>query len=236
MFGLVQEVPQRESTPFYPRSPYGVAKLYAHWITTNYRESYGMFTCNGILFNHESPRRGETFVTRKITMAACNIVLGFQDVLYLGNLDAKRDWGHARDYVRAMHLMLQQERPDDFVISSGKTTSVREFMVKSFEYLGINLDFNGDGANEVAVVKGIDSGRWNKLGIERDAAITPGQVVMRIDPKYYRPAEVDLLIGDSSKAKTQLGWFPEFKLDQLISDMMQSDLLKIKKKTNNTSN
>jgi len=227
MFGLVQEIPQKESTPFYPRSPYGAAKLYAHWITINYRESYDMFTCNGILFNHESPRRGETFVTRKITMAASKIMLGLQDVLYLGNLNAQRDWGHAKDYVRAMHLMLQQPTPDDYVVATGVTTSVRDFATQSFAYLGIELTFDGVGADEVGVVNGVDSDRIQELGLNGQCSVEIGQVVIKVDPKYYRPAEVDLLVGDATKAHDTLKWEPEYSLRELISDMMNSDLSKV---------
>ncbi len=214
LYGLVQEVPQKETTPFYPRSPYGVAKLYAYWITINYREAYGMYACNGILFNHESPVRGETFVTRKITRAVARIALGLQPCLYLGNLDAKRDWGHAKDYVEAMWLMLQQEHPEDFVIATGITTTVRDFVRMSFQYLGIDLVFEGSGEMEVAKVSSC-SGPYSLL---------IGTTVVRIDPRYYRPTEVDLLVGDASKAKKQLGWVPNYSLSEMISEMVQSDL------------
>ena len=213
LYGLVQEVPQKETTPFYPRSPYGVAKLYAYWITINYRESYNMYACNGILFNHESPIRGETFVTRKITRAAAKIALGLQDKLWLGNLDAKRDWGHARDYVDAMWRMLQQPEPDDFVIATGTTTPVRDFCRMAFSEVGVELDFQGEGINEKAIV--VSSGSEH---------LNPGQEVISIDPRYFRPAEVDLLIGDASKAKEKLGWEPKHSLAELVHDMVQSDL------------
>ncbi len=213
LYGLVQEVPQKETTPFYPRSPYGVAKLYAYWITVNYRESYNMFACNGILFNHESPIRGETFVTRKITRAVAKISLGLQDKLWLGNLDAKRDWGHARDYVEAMWLMLQQSEPEDFVIATGKTTAVREFCRMAFREVGIEVDFYGEGAQEKAMVVSSQSPN-----------VSVGQEVIAIDPRYFRPAEVDLLIGDPSKAKAKLGWSAKHSLEELVQDMVQSDL------------
>lgn len=215
LYGLVQQVPQNEKTPFYPRSPYAVAKLYGYWITVNYREAYGMYAVNGILFNHESPIRGETFVTRKVTRAAAKIALGLQDVCYLGNLDAKRDWGHARDYVNAMWLMLQQQVPEDYVIATGITTTVREFVRKAFLEAGMELEFEGQGAEEVGrVVK----------AVKPDVKLPAGQVVVRVDPRYYRPTEVELLIGDPSKAKTQLGWQLHYDLDALIKDMVASDL------------
>ncbi len=214
LYGLVQEVPQTENTPFYPRSPYGVAKLYAYWITVNYREAYNMYACNGILFNHESPIRGETFVTRKITRAACRIAMGLQDALFLGNLDAQRDWGHAKDYVKAMWLILQQKQPEDYVIATGVTTTVREFVTKSFQRLGITLEFNGKGKDEVGVVAACNG--------EFDLPI--GTKLVKVDPNYYRPTEVDLLIGDSSKAQEQLGWELDYNLDELIIDMVDSDL------------
>lgn len=220
LYGLVQETPQTEKTPFYPRSPYGVAKLYAYWITVNYREAYGMYACNGILFNHESPLRGETFVTRKITRAVARIALGMQDKLYLGNLDARRDWGHARDYVEAMWLMLQQERPDDFVIATGQTTSVREFCRMAFAQAGVELAFRGEGAGETAVVQ--STGR-------SDLAFEAGQEVIAIDPRYFRPAEVDLLVGDASKARRQLGWTPRISLPELVREMVEADLAHFRK-------
>jgi len=213
LYGLVQEVPQKETTPFYPRSPYGVAKLYAYWITVNYRESYGMFACNGILFNHESPIRGETFVTRKITRAAAKISLGLQDKLWLGNLDAKRDWGHAKDYVEAMWLMLQQPEAEDFVIATGKTTEVREFVRMAFREVGIEVDFYGEGAQEKGMVVS-----------SKSPNVSVGQEIVAIDPRYFRPAEVDLLIGDPSKAKAKLGWSAKHTLEDLVQDMVQSDL------------
>jgi GDPmannose 4,6-dehydratase len=214
LYGLVQEVPQSEKTPFYPRSPYGVAKLYAYWITVNYREAYNMFACNGILFNHESPMRGETFVTRKITRAAARIALSMQDKLYLGNLDAQRDWGHARDYVEAMYLMLQQPVAEDFVIATGITTPVREFVRMAFKELGIELDFTGKNEKEV--------GKVLKCTGEFDLPV--GKEVVCVDPKYYRPTEVELLIGDPTKAKTKLGWKPRFDLPMLVKDMVHADL------------
>lgn len=214
LYGLVQEVPQSERTPFYPRSPYGVAKLYAYWITVNYREAYGMFACNGILFNHESPLRGETFVTRKITRSVARISLGKEQVLYLGNLDAKRDWGHAKDYVEAMWMILQQNDPDDFVIATGVTTSVRDFCRAAFAELGVELEFRGAGVDEIGVVK---SARRKDLKFEA------GQTVIRIDPNYYRPTEVDLLIGDASKAREKLGWLPRHDLNSLVKEMVASD-------------
>ncbi|HAD14425.1 MAG TPA: GDP-mannose 4,6-dehydratase, partial [Saprospirales bacterium] len=213
LYGLVQETPQTEKTPFYPRSPYGVAKLYAYWITVNYRESYGMFACNGILFNHESPLRGETFVTRKITRAAAKISLGLQDKLWLGNLDARRDWGHARDYVEAMWLMMQQQTPEDFVIATGQTTSVRDFCRMAFRELGAELEFRGDGVSE----KGL-------IAQSTNAGLKIGQEVISIDPRYFRPAEVDLLVGDATKAKDKLGWQSKHSLAELVSEMVQSDL------------
>jgi GDPmannose 4,6-dehydratase len=215
LYGLVQGVPQSESTPFYPRSPYGVAKLYAYWITVNYREAYRMFAANGILFNHESPLRGETFVTRKITRGVAKIGLGLQDRIYLGNLDAQRDWGHAKDYVVAMWLILQQEKPDDFVIASGVTTSVRDFVIMAFGELGIELVFKGIHGNEYAMVS-----RCNNPDYQMEI----GKVVVSVDPTYYRPTEVDLLLGDPSKARHQLGWEPKYNLCDLVSEMVQSDL------------
>ncbi|MBN1112687.1 MAG: GDP-mannose 4,6-dehydratase [Bacteroidales bacterium] len=215
LYGLVQEVPQTERTPFYPRSPYGVAKLYAYWTTVNYREAYGMHASNGILFNHESPVRGETFVTRKITRAATRIVSGIQDKLYLGNLSAKRDWGHAKDYVRAMHLILQQDKPDDYVLATGVTTEIREFVRKAFLVLGVEIEFVGEGEKEQGIVKACTNTKYQ---------IETGKVVVSVDPNYYRPTEVDLLIGDASKAKKILGWEPEYNLDSLIEDMIWSDI------------
>ena len=215
LYGKVQEVPQSETTPFYPRSPYAVAKMYAYWITVNYREAYNIFACNGILFNHESPLRGETFVTRKITRAATRIAMGLQDKLYLGNLDAKRDWGHAKDYVEMMWMILQADEPEDWVIATGVTTSVRDFVKLSFKEVGIELDFEGEGIDEKATVKSCSNSKY-QLAI--------GTEVLAVDPKYYRPTEVDLLIGDPSKAKNKLGWSAKHELKDLVSDMMQSDL------------
>lgn len=211
LFGLIQEPIQSEKTPFYPRSPYGVAKLYAYWITVNYRESFGMFACNGILFNHESPRRGENFVTRKITMAATRISLGLQDKLYLGNLDSKRDWGHAKDYVEGMWRILQQDKPDDFVLATGTTTSIRDFVTMTFKELGIAIEWQGTGLDE----KGIDAAN--------------GKVIVEVDPQYFRPAEVDLLLGDATKAREKLGWEPKYDLDALCKEMVAFDLEAAKK-------
>ncbi len=229
LFGLAREVPQSERTPFYPRSPYGVAKLYAHWITINYREAYDIFACNGILFNHESPMRGETFVTRKITRAAANIALGFQKILSLGNLNAKRDWGHAKDFVRAMYLILQQEKPDDFVIATGKTTSVRDFVRMAFEKVGITLGFKGSDKQEKGFIETIDTQEFeNKTGI-MPTHLHSGQVLVVVDPFYFRPTEVSLLMGDASKAKSVLGWHPKHDLDQLIEEMIDNDIDLIKR-------
>jgi len=221
LYGLVQEVPQKETTPFYPRSPYGVAKMYAYWITVNYREAYDMFACNGILFNHESPIRGETFVTRKITRATSKIALGLQEVLYVGNLSAKRDWGHAKDYVKAMYLMMQQDKPEDFVIATGKTTSVRDMIKMAFNEIGVELEFKGEGQEEIGFIKSVSGEFSQHLEI--------GKTVIKVDPAYFRPTEVDLLIGDPTKANTQLGWIPEYTLEQLITEMVQSDIKLMKK-------
>ncbi len=215
LYGKVQEVPQSENTPFYPRSPYAVAKLYAYWITVNYREAYNMFACNGILFNHESPLRGETFVTRKITRAVARIALGMQDKFYLGNLDAKRDWGHAKDYVRMMWMILQADEPEDWVIATGKTTTVRDFVRMSFAEVGIELLFKGNGIDEKAYVVACKNPAYQ---------LEIGKEVLAVDPKYFRSTEVDLLIGDASKAKNKLGWEPEYNLKYLVKDMMESDL------------
>lgn len=215
LYGKVQEVPQSETTPFYPRSPYAVAKMYAYWITVNYREAYGMYACNGILFNHESPIRGETFVTRKITRAAARIGLGLQDKIYLGNLDAQRDWGHAKDYVRMMWMILQAEEAEDWVIATGKTTPVRDFVRMAFGELGITLDFKGEGIEEKAYVEACSNPEFQ---------LEIGKQVLAIDPKYFRPTEVDLLVGDATKANTKLGWIPEYDLKDLVKDMMQSDV------------
>lgn len=220
LYGMVQEVPQNEKTPFYPRSPYGVAKLYAYWITVNYREAYNMFACNGILFNHESPLRGETFVTRKITRAVSRISLGMQDILYLGNLDARRDWGHAKDYVRAMWLMLQQEEPEDYVIATGVTTSVRDLVILAFKIAGIGISFTGDGKKEVGIIESIEN---------KEIQLEVGKVVVKIDPEYHRPTEVDLLIGDAAKCKEKLGWEPKYDLKELVEEMMEADLRLFKK-------
>jgi len=216
LYGLVQQTPQTETTPFHPRSPYAVAKLYAYWTTVNYREAYGIYACNGILFNHESPRRGETFVTRKITRGLANIAQGLDDCLYMGNIDALRDWGHAKDYVRMQWMMLQQEEADDFVIATGQQYSVREFIIWSAEELGISLEFRGAGVNEVAIVAAVEG--------DRAAAVRPGDIVMRIDPKYFRPAEVETLLGDPSKARERLGWVPEITARQMCAEMVAADL------------
>jgi GDPmannose 4,6-dehydratase len=216
LFGLVQEVPQRETTPFYPRSPYAVAKLYAHWITINYREAYGLYACNGILFNHESPRRGETFVTRKITRGLANVAVGLEPCLYMGNLDSLRDWGHAKDYVRMQWLMLQQEEPCDYVIATGQQHSVREFIEWAASDLGFSLEFVGDGVDEVGVVK--------ELTDERSLSVSEGDIVVRVDPRYFRPAEVESLLGDARKAQEQLGWKPEISVREMCREMVASDL------------
>jgi len=216
LYGLVQEIPQKETTPFYPRSPYAVAKLYAYWITVNYREAYGMYACNGVLFNHESPRRGETFVTRKITRGLTNIAQGLESCLYMGNMDALRDWGHAKDYVRMQWMMLQQDQPEDFVIATGVQYSVREFIMKSAKQLGLTLEFKGHGVEEKAVVVHIDG--------DEAPGIKVGDVIVQIDPRYFRPTEVETLLGDPSKAKEKLGWVPEITLDQMIAEMVAYDL------------
>jgi GDPmannose 4,6-dehydratase len=228
LYGLVQAVPQSETTPFYPRSPYAVAKMYAYWITVNYREAYGMFACNGILFNHESPLRGETFVTRKITRAACKIALGLQRCLYLGNLSAQRDWGHAKDYIEAMWLILQQEVPEDFVIATGVTTTVREFVKMSFSLLGIEVEFSGKDQYERGVIIDVDEDMILSLGLN-DENLKPGTVVVQVDDKYFRPTEVELLLGDPTKANTKLGWIPKYDLEALVQDMVTSDLNLMKK-------
>ena len=220
LYGLVQEVPQKETTPFYPRSPYAAAKMYAYWITVNYRESYGMYACNGILFNHESPRRGETFVTRKITRAIANISQGLEDCLFLGNMDALRDWGHAKDYVRMQWMMLQQDEPDDFVIATGKQISVREFVTLSAKEAGIELVFSGEGVDEIATASAVDH--------EKSPAINVGDVIVRVDPRYFRPAEVETLLGDPTKAKEKLGWVPEITVEEMCSEMVFHDLEKAK--------
>ncbi|WP_253658661.1 MULTISPECIES: GDP-mannose 4,6-dehydratase [unclassified Vibrio] len=220
LYGEVQEIPQRETTPFHPRSPYAVAKMYAYWITVNYRESYGMYACNGILFNHESPRRGETFVTRKITRAIANISQGLESVLELGNMDALRDWGHAKDYVRMQWMMLQQDVADDFVIATGKQISVREFVRMSAKEAGIDIEFSGEGVNEIATVIQADS--------EKAPGVTVGDVIVRVNPKFYRPAEVETLLGDPTKAKEKLGWVPEITVEAMCAEMVQADISKAK--------
>ena len=215
LYGLVQEVPQKETTPFYPRSPYAVAKMYAYWITVNYREAYGIFASNGILFNHESPIRGETFVTRKITRAVSRIALGLQDKFYLGNLDSKRDWGHAKDYIRMMWMILQADKAEDWVIATGRTTTIRDFVKMAFKHIGVELEFSGEGINEIAKIKSCSNPSYQ---------LEIGKEILSIDPKYFRPTEVDLLIGDPTKAKEKLGWVPEISLEELVQDMMESDL------------
>ncbi len=223
LYGLVQEIPQKETTPFYPRSPYAVAKMYAYWIVVNYREAYGLYACNGILFNHESPRRGETFVTRKITRGLANIAQGLEACLYMGNLDALRDWGHAKDYVRMQWMMLQQDQPEDFVIATGVQYSVRQFIQWSAQELGITLRFEGQGVDEVAIV--------DKLEGNNAPALQVGQTVVRIDPRYFRPTEVETLLGDPSKAKAKLGWMPEITVQQMCAEMVVADLAAAKKHT-----
>ena len=216
LYGLVQETPQRETTPFYPRSPYAVAKIYAYWIAVNYRESYGMYTCNGILFNHESPRRGETFVTRKITRGLCNIALGLEKCLYMGNIDSLRDWGHAKDYVKMQWMMLQQDAPEDFVIATGVQYSVREFIEWAGRELGLTIDFSGNGVDEIGTISSIEG--------DLTSALSVGDVVVRIDQRYFRPAEVDTLLGDPTKAKEKLGWMPEITAQEMCAEMVQEDL------------
>ena len=216
LYGLVQEIPQKETTPFYPRSPYAVAKQYAYWITVNYREAYGMYACNGILFNHESPRRGETFVTRKITRGLANIAQGLEQCLYMGNMDALRDWGHAKDYVRMQWMMLQQEQPEDFVIATGVQYSVRQFIEWSAKELGITLRFKGKGVDEVAIIAGIEG--------DKAPALNTGDIIVRVDPRYFRPAEVETLLGDPSKAKAKLGWVPEITVQEMCAEMVAEDL------------
>ena len=234
LYGLLQEVPQRETTPFYPRSPYAVAKLYGYWITVNYREAYHMHASNGILFNHESPLRGETFVTRKVTRAVSRIVLGMQKKVYMGNLSSKRDWGHAKDYVRAMYAILQQDEPSDYVIATGITTTIRDFIRMAFEEIGVGIRFKGEGIDEVAILESIDEGLFvKKVG---DAYLENfkkrvGEEVVGVDPQYFRPTEVELLIGDATKARTRLGWEPEYSLAALIEDMMKNDIKLMKKES-----
>ncbi len=232
LYGLVQEIPQKETTPFYPRSPYAVAKMYAYWITVNYREAYGMHASNGILFNHESPLRGETFVTRKVTRAAARIALGMQDKVYMGNLSSKRDWGHAKDYIRAMYLILQQDQPDDYVIATGITTTIRDFIKMAFAEMGVEVVFSGEDAKEVGIIKSVDDKLFTeRVGAEHLAAIKNkiGTEVVGVDERYFRPTEVELLIGDPTKSKTKLGWEPEYDLPALVKDMMQSDIKLMKK-------
>jgi GDPmannose 4,6-dehydratase len=234
LYGLVQEVPQNEKTPFYPRSPYAVAKLYAYWITVNYREAYNMFACNGILFNHESPRRGETFVTRKITRGIARILLGLDKKLYLGNLSAKRDWGHAKDYVRMMWMILQYDKPEDWVIATGRTTEIREFVRLAGKFLGINITFRGEGINEKGIVENIDEkklegvlksqGIHNIESIVSNAKNLIGKDIINVDPRYFRPTEVDLLLGDATKAKEKLGWEPKISLEEMTKEMVENDL------------
>ncbi len=216
LYGLVQEIPQKETTPFHPRSPYAVAKMYAYWITVNYREAYGMYACNGILFNHESPRRGETFVTRKITRGIANIAQGLESCLFLGNMDSLRDWGHAKDYVRMQWMMLQQDAPDDFVIATGKQISVREFVRMSAAEAGITLEFSGEGVDEIAIVHAVDP--------SLAPAVKPGDVIVRVDSRYFRPAEVETLLGDPTKAMEKLGWTPEITVEEMCAEMVASDL------------
>jgi GDPmannose 4,6-dehydratase len=239
LYGKVQEIPQTEKTPFYPRSPYAVAKLYAYWITVNYREAYDLFACNGILFNHESPIRGETFVTRKITRAACRIALGFQDRLYLGNMDSKRDWGHAKDYVRMMWMILQADVAEDWVIATGSTTSIRDFVVMAFSELGLSIDFSGEGVDEIGFLKSIDEDKIaaysDMVNIERLRKIVQAKdlssiaPIIEVDPRYFRPTEVDILVGDASKAKNKLGWEPEYDLNDLVKDMIKGDIVLVQK-------
>jgi GDPmannose 4,6-dehydratase len=227
LYGLVQAVPQSESTPFYPRSPYAVAKLYGYWITVNYREAYGMYACNGILFNHESPLRGETFVTRKITRAVAKIALGMQQQMFMGNLDAKRDWGHAKDYVEGMWRILQQEIPEDFVLATGITTKVRDFIKMSFEEVGIKIAFEGKDENEIGCFNGLDKDTFETITglLAEDFSLKQGDVLVSIDPEYFRPTEVDLLIGDATKAKEKLGWTPKYDLNGLVKEMVSSDVI-----------
>jgi len=233
LYGLVQEVPQKESTPFYPRSPYAVAKMYAYWITVNYREAYGIHASNGILFNHESPLRGETFVTRKITRAASRIAMGMQNKLFLGNLSSKRDWGHAKDYVRAMYLILQQDTPDDYVIATGITTEVREFVRMAFDEIGLNIAFTGEGKDEKGFIDSIDEAKFTEsVGSEfLDIVRAIEGPVIEVDANYFRPTEVELLIGDATKSRTKLNWIPEYDLKALVEDMMRSDVKLMKKET-----
>lgn len=232
LYGLVQEIPQKETTPFYPRSPYAVAKLYAYWITVNYREAYGLHASNGILFNHESPQRGETFVTRKVTRAVARIALGIQKDVYMGNLSSKRDWGHAKDYVRAMYLILQQDKPDDYVISTGITTTIRDFILLAFSEIGISLEFRGKGIDEKGYLAGIDKERFCQMvgsDYYQQLADRMGEMLVGVDKNYFRPTEVDILVGDSSKARNQLNWIPEYNLQSLCKEMVVSDIKLMKK-------
>ena len=231
LYGKVQEIPQTEKTPFYPRSPYAVAKLYAYWITVNYREAYGLFACNGILFNHESPIRGETFVTRKITRGVARILLGLDKKLYLGNLNAKRDWGHAKDYVEGMWLILQQDEPDDYVLATGKTTEVREFVRMAFDCVGIKIRFEGKGVDEKGIIDSIDEEKYHNvmkkvLNTTNYKLPTTNSIVVEVDPRYFRPSEVDILIGDATKAREKLGWKPKHTLEELVKEMVENDLEK----------
>jgi GDPmannose 4,6-dehydratase len=228
LYGLVQAVPQSETTPFYPRSPYAAAKMYAYWITVNYREAYNMYACNGILFNHESPIRGETFVTRKITRAAARIALGLQEKLYLGNMNSKRDWGHAKDYVEAMYLILQQDKPEDFVIATGQTTEIRDFVRMSFSELGLGIEFHGEGVNEKGILGFVDKAKAEEMGLDLKHLQT-GKELVNVDPRYFRPTEVDLLLGDATKARQTLNWAPRHTLEDLVKDMVSSDLHLMKK-------
>jgi len=236
LYGLVQETPQKETTPFYPRSPYGVAKLYAYWITVNYREAYGLHASNGILFNHESPLRGETFVSRKVTRAVARIALGLQEKLFMGNLSSMRDWGHARDYIKAMHLILQQDKPDDYVIATGVATSVRDFIINAFAEAGILMDFRGDGSDEKGFVTGINDALFRERVGERvpeslNSALKSKTAIVLVDPAYYRPTEVELLLGDATRARTRLGWEPKYTIDQLIKEMVLADIHLMKKES-----
>jgi len=232
LYGLVQEIPQKETTPFYPRSPYAVAKMYAYWITVNYREAYNLYACNGILFNHESPLRGETFVTRKVTRAISRIAFGIQSEVFMGNLSGKRDWGHAKDYIKAMYLILQQDAPDDYVIATGVTTTIRDFIFKSFEKIGITVEFSGTGVNEIGKIAWVNPAvfveKAGEMYLEKIQKRI-GETVVKVDPKYFRPTEVEMLIGDATKARTKLSWEPRYDLDALIDDMMQSDIKEMKK-------
>jgi GDPmannose 4,6-dehydratase len=232
LYGLVQEIPQKETTPFYPRSPYAVAKMYAYWITVNYREAYNMFACNGILFNHESPLRGETFVTRKVTRAISRIALGIQSEVFMGNLSSKRDWGHAKDYIKAMYLILQQDKPDDYVIATGVTTTIRDFITKAFGEIGVLVSFKREGVDETGIITGINTDIFTeKIGESYLDSLKKriGEEIIKVDPKYFRPTEVELLIGDATKARTKLSWEPKYTLETLIEDMMHSDVKEMKK-------